>query len=53
MEESVRQLEAAGFSGKTMVGGAVLTEEYAKAIGADFYAHDALSGVAYARQIVG
>ena len=28
-----------------MVGGAVLTEEYAKSIGADFYAKDAMESV--------
>ena len=33
---------------KIMVGGAVLTEDYAKSIGADFYAPDALSAVRWA-----
>jgi len=36
---------------KIMVGGAVLTEEYAGSIGADFYAPDAMSGVRYAQEV--
>ena len=31
-----------------MVGGAVLTKEYAEEIGADFYAEDAMESVRYA-----
>jgi 5-methyltetrahydrofolate--homocysteine methyltransferase len=34
-----------------MVGGAVLTEEYAASIGADKYAKDAMDGVRYAEKI--
>ena len=37
---------------KIMVGGAVLTEEYAKVIGADFYGEDAMSAVRYAEATV-
>ena len=36
---------------KTMVGGAVLTKEYADAIGADKYAKDAMDAVRYAESI--
>jgi 5-methyltetrahydrofolate--homocysteine methyltransferase len=36
---------------KTIVGGAVLTEEYAKEIGADKYAKDAMETVRYAEKI--
>lgn len=36
-----------------MVGGAVLTAEYAKSIGADFYAADAQQSVQFARQVLG
>ena len=35
-----------------MVGGAVLTESYAKEIGADFYGKDALSSVNYAKSVL-
>ena len=37
---------------KIVVGGAVLTQEYADAIGADFYAKDAMAGVRYSLQVV-
>lgn len=53
MEETIRLLKEKGYKGKVMVGGAVLTEEYADAIGADFYAKDALSGVSFAKEIIG
>lgn len=36
---------------KVMVGGAVLTQSYAKKIGADFYGKDAMSSVRYAMKI--
>lgn len=36
---------------KIMVGGAVLTEEYARAMGADFYGADAMSSVRYAQEV--
>jgi len=36
-----------------MVGGAVLTEDYAKTIGADFYAKDALASVQIAKKFFG
>ena len=53
MEETVKLLKERGFKGRVMVGGAVLTKEYADAIGADFYAKDALSGVSFAKEIIG
>ena len=53
MEETVRLLKEKGYKGKVMVGGAVLTKEYADGIGADFYAKDALSGVSFAKEIIG
>ncbi len=34
-----------------MVGGAVLTQEYADMIGADFYGQDAMASVRYAMQL--
>lgn len=45
MEETIKALRKAAPEVKTMVGGAVLTEEYAKVINADFYAKDALQSV--------
>lgn len=38
---------------KIMVGGAVLTEDYAKSIGADFYSKDAMGSVHYANRLFG
>ena len=52
MEETVRQLKLRAPWCKTVVGGAVLTEEYAKKIGADKYAKDAMETVRYAEQII-
>lgn len=45
MEETIKKLKASAPEIKTMVGGAVLTEEYAKVINADFYGKDALQSV--------
>ena len=36
---------------KIMVGGAVLTEEYAKKIGADAYGKDAMAAVRFAENV--
>ena len=51
MEETVRQLREAAPWCKVVVGGAVLTQEYADKIGADKYAKDAMETVRYAEQI--
>ena len=53
MEETIRALRASGHPCKIMVGGAVLTPEYALEIGADFYAKDAKASVDIARQVLG
>lgn len=53
MEETIRQLRKADPSIRIMVGGAVLTEEYAKTIGADCYCKDAMASVQYASKILG
>lgn len=45
MEKTVGQLRQAGVRVFTMVGGAVVTQDYADAIGADLYAADALEAV--------
>jgi 5-methyltetrahydrofolate--homocysteine methyltransferase len=51
MEETVKLLREKAPDCKIMVGGAVLTEEYAKMIGADFYGADAMSAVRIAESI--
>ena len=51
MEDTIALLGKEELSCKVMVGGAVLTEDYAKQIGADFYARDTKQGVDIARQI--
>ena len=38
---------------KIIVGGAVLTQEYADQIGADAYGADAMATVAYAQELFG
>ena len=48
MEETIRQLHARCPDCKIMVGGAVLTQDCADRIGADFYARDAMTSVRYA-----
>ncbi|MBR2327507.1 MAG: homocysteine S-methyltransferase family protein [Clostridia bacterium] len=51
MEQTVRLLKQRAPLCKTVVGGAVLTEQYAKKIGADKYAVDAMETVRYAEEI--
>ena len=51
MEETVRLIKTEAPWCKTVVGGAVLTEEYAKKIGADKYAKDAMEAVRYAQSV--
>ena len=45
MEETIKALKAKAPHIKTLVGGAVLSEEYAKMINADYYAKDAMQSV--------
>ena len=52
MEETIKQLRKAAPFCKIVVGGAVLTEEYAASIGADKYARDAMETVRYAESVV-
>ena len=51
MEATIRLLREQGVSAKVVVGGAVLTQEYADAIGADCYARDAMETVRYADRV--
>ena len=52
MAETIRQLKAAGLDAKTFVGGAVVTQDYADSIGADFYAKDAMQSVRIAERVL-
>ncbi|MBS7298333.1 MAG: homocysteine S-methyltransferase family protein [Eubacteriales bacterium] len=52
MEETIKLLREKADC-KVMVGGAVLTEDYAKSIGADYYAKDALGAVRTANKLFG
>ncbi len=51
MEQTVKALSKALPDTQVMVGGAVLTSEYAQMIGADYYAKDARDGVEIARKV--
>ena len=51
MEETIRLLRKKAPWCKVMVGGAVLNQEYADMIGADFYGKDAMQSVHYAQEI--
>ena len=51
MAETVELLKKELSDVKVMVGGAVLTQEYADMIGADYYAKDAMEGVRIAERI--
>ena len=53
MAETIRQLRAGGLACKVMVGGAVLTPEYAAEIGADYYAKDAKASADIAKEVLG
>ncbi len=53
MEETIRQLRQAAPHCRVVVGGAVLTQDYADAIGADKYAKDAMETVRYAEEVDG
>jgi 5-methyltetrahydrofolate--homocysteine methyltransferase len=46
MENVIKKLKAAGIKTFSMIGGAVVTQEYADRIGADIYAKDAMEAVA-------
>ncbi|PNV60706.1 homocysteine methyltransferase [Clostridium sp. chh4-2] len=52
MEETIKQLRKSAPWVKIMVGGAVMTEEYSKTIGADQYCRDAMASVNYAEDVI-
>ena len=53
MAETIKAIRESGHDCKIWVGGAVLTPEYAKEIGADYYAKDAKQSVDIARMVLG
>lgn len=53
MEETIGLLREQAPHVKIMVGGAVLTQEYADMMGADFYAKDAAESARYAGEVIG
>ena len=53
MEETIKLLKQNHVPAKIVVGGAVLTPEYAEQIGADFYAKDARDTVEIAKKVIG
>lgn len=53
MRETIEALRQSGHPCKIMVGGAVLTPDYAADIGADYYAADVQASVAIAREVFG
>lgn len=53
MEKTISLLREHNVDCKVMVGGAVLTPEYAERIGADYYARDAKESVDIAKRVLG
>lgn len=53
MDNVLKKLRTAGIKTFTMVGGAVVTQEYADRIGADLYAKDAMEAVAKIKLLLG
>ncbi len=51
MAETVKLLRSSASRARIIVGGAVLTEDYAKTIGADAYGKDAMVAVRYAERV--
>lgn len=53
MEKTIQLIRAENLDCKVVVGGAVLTPEYAEKIGADFYSKDAKETVDVAKKVIG
>ena len=53
MEATIRLIRESGYECSIVVGGAVLTEDYAKKIGADFYAKDANAAIKIVKEFFG
>jgi 5-methyltetrahydrofolate--homocysteine methyltransferase len=52
MAETTAEAKASNLKCRICVGGAVVTDEYAKSIGADFYAKDAMQAVRFAEGLL-
>ena len=52
MEETIKLLRENNVECKVMVGGAVLTADYAMQIGADYYAKDAKMSADIAKEVL-
>lgn len=53
MENTIKLIRENGLDCKVMVGGAVLTPDYAQSIGADYYSKDAKQSVDIAKKVLG
>jgi 5-methyltetrahydrofolate--homocysteine methyltransferase len=53
MRTVIAKLKEQGVKTFTMIGGAVVTQDYADEIGADLYAKDAMEAVARIRKLFG
>ncbi len=53
MEQTIRALRQSNYTGAIVVGGAVLDDEYAKKIGATYFAKDAMATSNIAKELVG
>ena len=51
MEDTIKAIRREKIDTKIMVGGAVLTPDYAEIIGADYYSKDAKEAVNIAKEI--
>ena len=51
MQRTIDALKENNLDCKTMVGGAVLNEDYAQMVGADYYAKDANTSVKVAEKV--
>lgn len=51
MQKTIEELKKAGLECRVMVGGAVLNQEYADFVGADFYVKDARENIMVAKRI--
>ena len=53
MEDTIKALHESGYKGEVFVGGAVLTQETADLIKADYYCKDAKESVEVAKKVFG
>ena len=52
IDEVIEELKKSGFKTKIMIGGAVVTQEYADKVGADAYAADGVEAVELAKKLI-